>query len=838
MSPGNPNQRPQQFDPKSPDNLEFWKKMNRLARDMQKKPALKQRFERDPASVIRERGMNITVFIDQNGKQLKLAESFKGLDKATTKGVANFIYNQAMLPPGSQNCMGVVGLAALAFAAAGILEIVVGANEAAVANSTVLWNIEFVWNSVAVTDGSGDDTPQPGGNDGNGGGGGFVGGGEPGSNPEGGGDGGNGGEEPGDNPEGGEPGSDPEGGGDGGNGGDEPGYNPEDGGFTGTSGGGGYTGNGGGEPGSDPEGGSDGGGGYTGNSGGGGYTGGDSSGGSSGSSGGSGGNDGGGDGGYSGSSGFTGWDGGGSSGGGDDGSDGGYTGNDGGGGYSGWEGSSVDPDYTSGSGTQSYGTGGPSREVRGTGTPVRGSGTQSYGTGGPSREVRGTGTPVRGSGTNPFRGSGTQIQGSGEIHGTGTPIQGSGTPVRGSGNPFRGSGTQIQGSGEIRGTGTPIQGSGTPVRGSGSDTVQGAGVEDIRGFGITRGSGSVNPAKPVNTPSERPVPKWPSDEGTGSIKAPGGTAAKPKGGCLTIIMTAILVVISAIGYLVWSNIEMNKADDIQLIVPGVIDVGITETRDIPITVSPSDTKIELELSSGGDYITLNGRSVTGVKEGTAVVRVTAGYNKLARLGATVLGRTPRHTDVVVSVNPGTTIRYADDPVTLAVGEEYFIDTQRIRLYPAQDVEPGLYSFAAHGDTITVTRNIVKGVAPGDSQVMISITIEDATYTGYFTVHVVEKREDGTDATGPTQESKTQGSKKPTQGTQGSQSHIHNWVLVKASDPGCTTPGYYYYECECGETKRERYCDPLGHDPVEYEEMDPTGFTVKHHRCARCGQELD
>lgn len=329
------------------------------------------------------------------------------------------------------------------------------------------------------------------------------------------------------------------------------------------------------------------------------------------------------------------------------------------------------------------------------------------------------------------------------------------------------------------------------------------------------------------------MPQWPSDEGTGSIKAPGSTAAKPKGGgCLTAIISAILVVITAIGYVVWSNAEMNKADDILLIVPGVIDVGITETREIPIKVSPSDAKIEVELSSGEGYITLNGHSVTGVKEGTAVVRVTASYNKFARLGATVLGRTPRHTDVVVSVNPGTTIRYADDPVTLVVGEDYFIDTQKIKLYPAQEVEPGLYSFAAHGDTITVTRNIITGVAPGDSQVIISITIEGTTYTGYFTVHVVEKGEDGADATEPTQESKTQGTKAP------ADTHEHNWVLVKAADPNCTNPGYYYYECECGQTKREPYGDPLVHDPVEYEEMDPTGLTVTHHRCGRCGRQLD
>lgn len=136
MSPDNRNQKPQQFDPKSPDNLEFWKKMNKLARDMQKKPALKQRFENDPASVIRERGMNITVFIDQNGKQLKLAESFKGLDAETTKGVANYIYNQAMLPPGSQNLM--VALGAVIFAAGAVLEILLGANEAAVATEAAV----------------------------------------------------------------------------------------------------------------------------------------------------------------------------------------------------------------------------------------------------------------------------------------------------------------------------------------------------------------------------------------------------------------------------------------------------------------------------------------------------------------------------------------------------------------------------------------------------------------------------------------------------------------------------------------------------------------------------
>ena len=103
---------------------------------MQKKPALKQRFENDPASVIRERGMNITVFIDQNGKQLKLAESFKGHDAETTKGVANYIYNQAMLPPGSQNLM--VALGAVIFAAGAVLEILLGANEAAVATEAAV----------------------------------------------------------------------------------------------------------------------------------------------------------------------------------------------------------------------------------------------------------------------------------------------------------------------------------------------------------------------------------------------------------------------------------------------------------------------------------------------------------------------------------------------------------------------------------------------------------------------------------------------------------------------------------------------------------------------------
>ena len=842
---------------------------------MEQKPSLKARFQNDPASVLNERGMNITVFIDKEGKTLKLCESFKGLDHETVKGAANFIYNQAMLPPGSQNFCGIIGLTDIAFVAEAITEVVLGANEAAVVNSTVLWNVEWVWNAVDVSDssGSGDDTPK-GPKGGSGSGGGSIGGGDNG---------------------GGEPGSDPEGGGDGG------------GGFTGDNDGAGFTGGGGGEPGSDPEGGGDGSGGYTGNDGEGGYSGwsgGGSSGGDNG--GGSSGGDDGGDGGYSGSDGYSGWSGG--NGGDDGGSDDGGGGYSGDGGYSGWSNGqgSVDPDYTSGSGTQSYGSGGPSREVRGTGTPTRGSGSNnpsygtggpsrevrgtgtptrgsgsnnpsygtggpsrevrgtgtptrgsgsnnpSYGTGGPSREVRGTGTPTRGSGSNnpsygtgdpgrEVRGTGTPIEGSGRpvegtgtpIHGTGEPIQGTGRPIEGTGTPIHGTGEPIQGTGRpiegsgtpIHGTGEPIQGTGKPIRGSGSDIVKGAGIEDIRGSGIdvTVGSGNLDPGKPVTTPSERPLPQWPSEGNNGEIKAPGNNTSthKPKGGCLTAVISMILVIIAAIGYMVWCNAEFDNTDDIQLIVPNVIDVGITETREIPIKVSPSDSRIEVEISSGKENITLNGRNVTGIREGSAVVTVSASYNRFTRLGAMVMGRNPRHSDVVVMVNPGYTIRYADNPVTLTIGDKYVIDPAKITLYPSAIVEKDQYSFAAQGSSVNVSRDTIKAVEAGESQIIINVTIDGTVYNGIFTVNVESNGEENAET--PDEPIKT---------------HYHKWSFVRKSEPDCTTPGYEYYKCTCGQTMKKRYADPLGHDLYETKDFTDDGDMIIHHYCYRCRKQID
>ena len=66
-------------------------------------------------------------------------------------------------------------------------------------------------------------------------------------------------------------------------------------------------------------------------------------------------------------------------------------------------------------------------------------------------------------------------------------------------------------------------------------------------------------------------------------------------------------------------------------------------------------------------------------------------------------------------------------------------------------------------------------------------------------------------------------------------HIHDYVET-VTEATCTEPSYYVYTCSCGDTYREQFSAPLGHDKVFHDGKSPTtsepGWDY-YYTCTRC-----
>ncbi len=65
---------------------------------------------------------------------------------------------------------------------------------------------------------------------------------------------------------------------------------------------------------------------------------------------------------------------------------------------------------------------------------------------------------------------------------------------------------------------------------------------------------------------------------------------------------------------------------------------------------------------------------------------------------------------------------------------------------------------------------------------------------------------------------------------------HSFTIVKADSyvaPGCETPGYTKYYCECGDFEKKNYVSPLGHEFVDFEyQKAGDGSYRKYQKCSR------
>ena len=150
-----------------------------------------------------------------------------------------------------------------------------------------------------------------------------------------------------------------------------------------------------------------------------------------------------------------------------------------------------------------------------------------------------------------------------------------------------------------------------------------------------------------------------------------------------------------------------------------LDVGIGETKALSLTINPAnatvDKTVTWEITAGTDYITLDRGRITGVKEGTATVKATAG------------GKSDTCT---VSVHPIAASEVVLNKETMTL-QEGGTGTLKAAVLPANTTDKTVTWTTSKSSVATVENGVVTAVAEGKA--IITATCGSASKSCEVTV---------------------------------------------------------------------------------------------------------